>query len=183
MKQLNLTNVQEPSEFTTLPAGAYVCVIRKVEDVSDKEYLKVTYDIADGEFKGYYDDIRKNHPDWAWSGAYAKSYKEKALPMFKRFCTAVSKSNGAYVFDGGTVNSDETTLVGKKLGIVLGEEEYYSNSGDKKTRLYVYRECPVDQIASQRVPNKKELNDGDTNNAQVSEFMNIPEGGVEEIPY
>ena len=157
MKKLDMTNVQEAGEFTTLPAGAYICIIRNVEDIEDKEYLKVTYDIADGEFKGYYDDIRSNHPDWEWSGAYVKSYKTKALPMFKRFCSAISKSNGNFNFDGGAVNSDEKSLIGKKLGIVLREEEYYSNSGDKKTRLIVHREFPIDQLSAQKVPDIKRL--------------------------
>lgn len=157
MKKLDMTNVQEAGEFTTLPAGAYICIIRNVEDIEDKEYLKVTYDIADGEFKGYYDDIRSNHPDWEWSGAYVKSYKTKALPMFKRFCSAISKSNGNFIFDGGAVNSDEKSLIGKKLGIVLREEEYYSNSGDKKTRLIVHREFPIDQLSAQKVPDIKRL--------------------------
>lgn len=157
MKKIDMTNVQEAGEFTTLPAGAYICIIRNVEDVEDKEYLKVTYDIADGEFKGYYDDIRSNHPDWEWSGAYVKSYKTKALPMFKRFCSAISKSNGNFIFDGGAVNSDEKSLIGKKLGIVLREEEYYSNSGDKKTRLIVHREFPIDQLSAQKVPDIKRL--------------------------
>ena len=67
--------------------------------------------------------------------------------MFKRFCSAVSKSNGNYVFDAKT-NSDEQSLVGKKIGLVFGEEEYYSNSGEKKTRLYVAREYKLDDITS-----------------------------------
>ena len=86
-----------------------------------------------------------------------KSYKTKALPMFKRFCSAISKSNGNFIFDGGAVNSDEKSLIGKKLGIVLREEEYYSNSGDKKTRLIVHREFPIDQLSAQKVPDIKRL--------------------------
>ena len=94
MKKIDMTNVQEAGEFKTLPAGAYICVITAVEDVPNKEYLKVSYDIDAGEFKYYYSSIRLNHPDWSWAGAYVKSYKPTALPMFKRFCSAVSKSNG-----------------------------------------------------------------------------------------
>ena len=94
MKSIDLTNVQEAGEFTRPAAGPYICGIVKVEDVADKEYLKVTYDIIEGEFKGYYKEMRANNPDWAWAGAYVKSYKDSAKPMFKRFCTAVSRSNG-----------------------------------------------------------------------------------------
>ena len=112
----------------------------------------MTYDIVEGEFKGYYEEMRKNNPEWGWAGAYVKSYKKSALPMFKRFCTAVSRSNGKYVFDGGKVNSDEKTLRGKKVGLILGEEEYEGNDGTIKTRLYVVREFSIDKIGEQKVP-------------------------------
>ena len=53
MRHIDMTNIQEAGDFTTLLAGAYICIIRNVEDVEDREYLKVTYDIAEGEYKGY----------------------------------------------------------------------------------------------------------------------------------
>ena len=40
MKKIDLTNVQEAGEFNRPGAGAYICTIVKVEDVSDKEYHK-----------------------------------------------------------------------------------------------------------------------------------------------
>lgn len=181
MKHIDMTNVKEYGDYTTLPAGAYICVIRNVEDFPDKEYLKVIYDIADGEFKGYYDDIRANHPDWSWVGAYVKSYKEKALPMFKRFCSAVSRSNAGYVFDGGMVNADERTLIGKRLGIMLREEEYYKNDGDVGTRLIVFKEFPVDDIKNQKLPPKKELPPQKEN---ADGFVTINnKSAAEEIPF
>jgi hypothetical protein len=130
-----------------------------VEDIDDKEYLKVEFDIAEGEFKGYYAKTREDHPDWDWmsAGRYVKSYKKAALPMFKRFCSAISKSNGSFIFDGNSVNADEKTLIGKHIGLIFQEEEYYSNSGDKRTRLNVYSECAVDKISEQKVPKLKAL--------------------------
>ena len=190
MKRVDMTNVQEAGEFTKLPAGAYICVIRNGVDVPDKEYLKVTYDIAEGPHAGHFDDIRKDHADWAWVGAYVKSYKTTALPMFKRFCSAISKSNGAFVFDGNTVNADEMTLIGKKLGIVLREEEYYSNSGELKTRLIVHKEFPVSDIDKQKVPDVKKLEGAmrstttpATAPASASDFMNVSDGIDEEVPF
>lgn len=182
MKHINLNNVQEAGEFTTLPAGIYICKITNVEDLPDKEYLRVSYDIAEGEFANYYSDMRANHPEWTWVGTYIKSYKEKALPMFKRFCSAISKCNGAYVFDGGDVNSDEKTLIGKRLGLVLGEEEYWNNSGEKKTRLYVYKEFPVDQIDKQKVPALKQLKD-EPAAGSIDSFVKVPDSDKEEIPF
>lgn len=185
MKRVDMTNVQETSDFKSLLPGAYICKICGVEDFPEKEYLKIIYDIAQGDFAGYYTDIRKSHPDWAWSGAYVKSYKTKALPMLKRFCSAVSKSNGNYVFDAGTVNSDETTLIGKKIGLLFGEEEYYSNSGELKTRLYVAREFPVDAIGSQKTPKKREVEKAPAGGFKKPDesFMTIPETAGEDVPF
>ena len=182
MRRVDMTNVQEAGEFERVPAGAYVCVIRNVEDFPEKEYLKVTYDIAAGKYAGYYDKTRADHPDWAWTGAYVKSYKTKALPMFKRFCSAVSKSNGNFVFDGNTVNADERTLIGKRIGLVMQDEEYYSNSGDKRTRLIVARECPIDKLSEQKIPEAKKLPD-EPQNGGVDAFMSIPDGMDEEMPF
>lgn len=182
MRKVDMSNVKETDEFKRVQAGAYECVIRNVEDFPNKEYLKITYDIASGEYAGYYDEMRGNHPDWSWAGAYAKSYKTKALPMFKRFCSAVSKSNGGFVFDGGSVNADEKTLIGKKIGILFQEEEYYSNSGDKRTRLVVFREFPVDKIKEQRIPHVKKLPEEPTT-AQTDAFLSIPAGMDEEVPF
>ena len=180
VKKVDTSNVQEAGEQKRLPAGAYNCVIRKVEDFPDREYLKVSYDIAEGEFAGHFDAIRADHPDWAWIGAYVKSYKTNALPMFKRFCSAVSKSNGNFVFDGGAVNSDETTLIGKKLGIVLKEEEYYTNSGEIRTRLVVHTECPIEKLSSQKVPPCKKLI---VDTAPANGFISVPDGSDEAMPW
>ena len=179
MKKLNLSDVQEAGDFRRPEAGAYICKICKVEDISDKEYLKVYYDIDDGEFKGYYTEMRENHPDWLWAGAYVKSYKSTALSLFKRFCNAVSRSNGNYVFDANE-NSEEQTLVGKKIGLVFQEEEYYGNDGSIKKRLIVAREFPIDKLDSQKVPEPKRLN-----RVETAEFkpIEVAIGIDEELPF
>lgn len=182
MKKLDMTNVQEAGEFRRPEPGAYHCVITDVKDVEEKEYLKVEIDIAEGEFKGYYAQSRADHPDWDWSsvGRYVKSYKQAALPMFKRFCSAVSKSNGNYVFDGGAVNSDEKSLIGKHIGIILQGEEYYSNSGDVRIRLNIYSECPVDKIPDQKVPKLKALKEEPSSNFVNEGFTKAEEA---EVPW
>lgn len=181
MKRIDMTNVKEVGDFSRPDPGAYICIITKAEDFPAKEYLKVTYDIAQGEFKGYYSDMRESHPDWLWAGAYTKSYKPTAQPRFKRFCSAVSKSNGTYVFDADVVNADESTLVGKLIGLVFQEEEYYGNDGDKKTRLIVSREFPIDQIDKQKVPKKKELADSNAVDGFVN-TINSP-NDLEALPF
>lgn len=182
MKAINMENVKEAGEFSRPSAGAYICGIYDVEDVSDKDYLKVTYDIIEGEFKDYYKDMRSEHPEWTWAGAYVKSYKESALPMFKRFCTAVSRSNGNFVFDGDKVNCDERTLKGKKIGLLLGEEEYEGNDGTIKTRLYVVREFSIDKIDEQKVPELKKLKVAPTITGAEG-FMQITDADADEVAF
>lgn len=179
MKRVDMTNVKAAGDFDRLPAGAYICVITKVADISKSEYLQVTYDIAEGEYAGYFGKTR-DEKGWDWYGRYNKSYKATALRFFKRFCTAVSKSNGNFVFDAGTVNSDEQTLVGKKIGLVFQEEEYYSNSGDKKTRLSVDHEFSISKINEQKVPAPKLLPEEPQG---ADAFMSIPDGIDEEMPF
>ena len=53
MRKLNMTDVKEAGNFIRPTAGAYICKITDVEDIKDKEYLKVYYDCAEGDFKGY----------------------------------------------------------------------------------------------------------------------------------
>ena len=184
MKRItNIAAVQEAGESKRLPAGGYICKYTSVEDFPDKEYLYMEFDIADGEFKEYYKELA-DRLDF-WGGRCYRSYKEKALPMFKRMCSAVTKSNKGFIFDGDT-HCDESTLVGKKVGMILGEEEYVGNDGSIKTRLYVVREVAVDDIKAgkYKVPDLKKIEGAAvTPTADDNKFMNLPEDGSEEVPF
>lgn len=178
----NIALVQEAGESKRLPAGGYVCKYTKVEDNDKKNYLYMEFDIAEGEYKGYYEEL--NDKINFWAGRCYRSYTEKALPMFKRMCSAVTKSNKGFIFDGNK-HCDETTLVGKLVGMVLGEEEYIGNDGSTKTRLYVAREIPVEDIKADKfkIPEIKRVNAPATDIKQNDDFMNIPEGSDEETPF
>lgn len=181
MKSVNLENVQEAGTGMGLKAGGYVCKITSVEDVPEKEYLYIEFDIAEGDFKDYYKKLQasKNF----WGGTMYKSYKEKALPMLKRFCSAVTKSNPGYIFDAGAQNSDEKTLKGKMIGLVLFEEEYLKNNGDIGTRLKVDYETEVDKIRKGEFKVKPKKLLPEDQRPKEGDFVNIPEGSPEEIPF
>ena len=185
MKKVNLKNVQEASDSTRLPAGGYVCKYTKVEDVSSKEYLYMEFDIAKGDFAGYFQSLYDTYG--FWGGRCYRSYKEKALPMFKRMCSAVSKSNNGFVFDGEK-NTDEKTLEGKLVGLVLCEEEYIGNDGNIKTRLFVDKECSVDDIVrgNFKVKPLKKLPDEERTEVEEpadTSFMNIPNTDQTSLPF
>lgn len=182
MKKVNLKDVKEAGDSTRLPAGGYVCKYTKVEDVEAKEYLYMEFDIARGEFEGYFQSL--NESAGFWGGKCYRSYKEKALPMFKRMCSAVSKSNNGFVFDGET-NTDEKTLIGKLVGLVLCEEEYVGNDGTIRTRLYVDKECSVEDIVNNNFkvkPLKKLPEESKTTPADTS-FIDVPEGPSDDLPF
>ena len=179
----NIDSVQEAGDGgQRLPAGGYICKYTDVKDEPTKEYLYMEYDIAEGEFEGYYKDLEERLG--FWGGKCYRSYKEKALPMFKRMCSAVTKSNKRFIFDGNE-HADEKTLIGKLVGMVFGEEEYVGTDGSVKTRLYVVREMPVEDIRAGKfkVPELKKLGEAAPATKQDDGFMNIPEDSDEETPF
>lgn len=138
MKTLNLENVKET--FDSPDAGGYVCIITGVEDVPEKEYLRVSYDIAEGEYKGFYSQRKK---DMGWDCPVTiRSYKEKALGFFKGFVTSVEKSNNGFKWDGKT----ESQFVKKGVGLVLRKEKYLNSKNEEKVRLVVDSIHSVDAI-------------------------------------
>lgn len=151
MKNINWTNVPDQVEFKKLTTGGYIAIITTAQDVPDKEYLKLEFDIAQGDFADHYQKLFDARG--FWGGKFIRSYKEKALPMFKGFLTAIKNSNKNFVF-----NNDENNLVGKLVGVVLGEEEYKKNDGSVGIRLYVASTRSVEEIKKGiEVPEIKKL--------------------------
>lgn len=150
--------IQESGSFKKLPVGGYIVKILSAIDVPEKEYLRISFDIAEGPNKGFFAEEYKNDTredkKWPNAGTFVRSYKEKALPMMKGFTTAVEKSNKNY-----TWNFDESTLKGKLVGLVIGEEEFLNSSGKMRTRTYVNAVRSVDVIREGKfeVPELKKL--------------------------
>lgn len=119
--------------------GGYIVKITYVEDVKEKEYLRVEWDYTDGEMAGTHKECYDNYG--FWPAPMFRSYKQKAAGMFKAFISSVEKSNEGFVW-----NWDEKALVGKWVGVVTREEEYTSNSGELKTRIIVDRVLPAVDI-------------------------------------
>ena len=165
----NFDSVEVPNEHRRLTPGGYVCRITKVENVADKEYLRMEYDIAEGSLKGYWDD---NDERYGWRDSFVRSYKEKAHGFFKAFVQSVEQSNSGYVWKW-----DEQTLKGKLVGIVLSEEEYEKRDGSIGSRLKANKTVSVDRIRSgdYTVPAKKTL--------VVNERTSAPAVADDDLPF
>jgi hypothetical protein len=116
-----IDNFEEVKELRdqTLTEGPQIVVIKKVEDVTEKEYLRIEFDIANGDLKGMFQGMFEQTGVWSNTATMYKSYKQSALPYFKRFIVAVEKSNDNFKFD-----FDEQKLVGKYFVVNYGIEEY-----------------------------------------------------------
>lgn len=121
-------------DFKKLPAGGYIAKIQAVKDVPDKEYLRITYDIAEGEFAGLYANTDAEHE---YIHQFFASYKEKALGMFKGFLKNIDESNGTAFEPQAAKGFDEKQLIGKTVGILVGYEEYMSNRGEIAQRARI----------------------------------------------
>ena len=156
-KQYSDAEARGDGGFERLPAGGYVCKITDVEDVTAKDYLALTFDIAEGDRKGFYSN------EWGLSHPYAHrfilSYKESALGMFKGRLKAIDESNGTEFVKEAVAGLKEQQLVGKLVGLVIGYEEYASDRGDTRTRSYVKAVISADRVrrGDFKIPELKRL--------------------------
>lgn len=144
---------QQPGQFDNPAPGGYIARIVNVEDNEKREYLRIEWDFAEGEYKG--NNVETFNRAGFWPIALIRSYKPKALGFFKAFKTSVELSNRGYFFDC----ANPTGLAGKLMGVVLGEEEYVKGSGEVSKRPYVYqvRSVKAIQDGDFKVPELKKL--------------------------
>lgn len=137
------TEVDAAGSSKMIPAGGYVARITDVEDVASKEYLRFTYDIAEGEHKGFFES-----DDRVYTHQFVRSYKETAKGFMKKFLDCVDESNDNFTLNGW--NNDERDLVGKLVGIIVQREDYTNNDGDDRARMNVEDFAKVSDIRAGR---------------------------------
>ena len=198
--------MQKPNSFDTTPDGSFTPVelgghymtIKKLEESqsrSGKPMIKVALDfIAPDKQAGYFaqafkDDVR---PDKKWPNngilyVLTEDNEGKCSRNFKRFITAVEKSNNGFETKWGNNFGDQ--FKGKKLGGVYGivEDEYNGKITKKRQLRWV---CEWDAVANAKIPDEKLLPNSNvrSSTAPVSatgsdDFINVPEGVDEEVPF
>jgi hypothetical protein len=140
---INWMEVTSTGESKMLPAGGYVADIIDVEDVESKEYLRFTYEIAEGEHKGFFKD-----EDRVYTHQFTRSYKGKAMGFMRRFLDCVEASNDDFKLEGW--DNDPADLIGKKVGIIVQREDYTNQSGEDRARMNVEGFASVADIRAGR---------------------------------
>ena len=154
MRKINWDNVQEATGFDNPIPGAYIAVICGVEDVEDKEYLKIMWDFAEGEYKGNNRDTYDRAG--FWPTVLMRILQGEGTRIFQGVQDRSGVQQSRYRFDEDNLNA----MIGKRICVVLGDEEYRGNDGTTKTRLYVHQTCSLQayQKGDFKVPDLKRMN-------------------------
>ena len=136
-----------------------------------KEYLKVDFDIAEGEYADFYskkyDRDNREKPKWGgvWN-IFIEGYNPGTTnSKFKGFIVAVEESNIGFKFD-----FNEQTLIGKKVGIVFREEEFMGQNGQLHTSSKPFFAAPYDVVESAAVPKPLKMQIGENTYGDIPTF-------------
>lgn len=183
---------QAYGDYDVLPKGGYVVKILGAEvcNNSVSQYVKISCDIAEGEYAGFYAKEYKNQQseDKKWrcnyllnipndDGSERDSWTKR---RFKTFTEALEESNPGYHFDW-----DEQKFKGKIAGGLFNEREYEKNDGSIGRATNLAQFCAADKIRSGNFKLPKDRTISKPNSVQQNSdgFMQIPEGGDEELPF
>lgn len=178
-------------DYKVLPAGGYICRILKAEETTSstgKPMLKIAFDIADGDFTGYFMNLfneRKTYADdpkdvkWPFNGTKWILFTDnegKTNRDFKSFCTALEDS-GTEVWNNDVLNV--AAMKDALVGIVFRREEHeWNNVTNWRTTPWRFRSVPSIENGSYTVPEDKPL-------VKAAELENIDSfsAAEDDIPF
>lgn len=166
-------------------------IIKGVKEQVNKNgepMIVVAFDFAKNDkqpeyFSELFDKDIRPEKKWPFNGTqYINTMdyqdKSKTSKSFKSFITAFERSNNTTAVWGDKFCEQ---FKDKKIGGVFGvvEEEY---NGEIKKRHKLRWFCEDNKADSQQIPQEKLLNSS-TSPKSSNDFMNIPDGSAEEIPF
>ena len=199
---MNWDDIKEPVERKKLNIDAAVVRIIKaaVQNNGYGDQLCIVYDIAEGEYSGYYaDEFNQNtFANKKWKGVLrlwlpkndGTEKDEWSKRTLKGFATSVEKSNPGYVW-----NWDENSLKNKLLGVLYRNEEweYEGKTGWAKRP---FRAISIDSVreGSFDIPREKPLQNktaggiGDYSSSSYGSYSEPTNYGVveeedEDLPF
>lgn len=162
----NYDEIVVNQDFERLELGGHKGIIKKVEEytspVSHNTSLKVEVDTdKDDKQPNYYqeqfDNNTNSNKKWSTGATKYVSLKEddNCIKMLKGFITAVENSNNGFTYDW---NKDiEKQLIGKKVGLIFGLEEYQDQEGNTKTATKLTQFRSLDKVDNAKIPKVKLL--------------------------
>jgi hypothetical protein len=198
-KPSNYDEIQINEDFTPIEIGGHKGIIKKVEEytspVSGNTSLKVEVDTDKTDkqpnyFQEQYDNNTNMDKKWSPSAVKFVSLKEEenCIKMLKAFITSVENSNNGFTFDW---EKDVNQLVGKKVGLIFGLEEYEDQEGKLKTARKITQFRSIDKVDNAKIP-KVKLLDGtyieyekyqENKNNPFKDFGDTVEVSNDEVPF
>lgn len=176
-----------------LPRGGYVCKIIGAKPIETKfgQSIKVAYDIAEGEYAGYFQakyDANTNE-DKKWPGVFLLNVPTDdgsqqdgwTKRKFRTFTDALEDSNPGYHFDW-----DETKFKGKQVGYVFNYREFETSDGSTAWTPNPQNCMSVQKIRDGKfkIPEDRHLkNRSVAPSTNPNDFVNVPIGTDEEVPF
>ena len=184
----------EDFNFKTLPIGAYECIIKDARihtnKENGKETLKVSVDIASGEYKDYfqkrYDNNNNSDKKWDNNAVRYLAFQGDNVSYFKGFITCVENSNVGYKW-----NWDETSLKNKKICGIFQYEEYQKLDGSKAVKVRLSKFRSLDKMKESQenlsdsvrllngsympIDDYNEIKEGKSNSSSFKEFTDLVE--------
>lgn len=186
----NKNNRKTYTSFQKLPKGNYVCKIMGAEEVKSKsgrDGLKISFDIAEGEYKDFYTEQYRNDTrdpkKWAADAVYWLSVPYQNCEAYVQdgwdtFWANVEDSNNGFVFAG-----DLNSIKGKTFGGFFRiEQTEYNGQIYDHTRLY--KTCIAQDIRDGKatyVPKDKLLSSSPA--ASSDDFLGVPEDAPVDLPF
>lgn len=188
-KPKDYDEVQAGGEYTPIELGGHKLVIKKIEEVTGKDYssgreytyLKISFDTAPDDVQpGYYMDAWKNdtREQKKWGGVatlFPYDKEGRTSKTFKQFCTSIERSNNSTIQWGAGF---EASIVGKVIGGVFGEEEYYGKDCEIKTARKLFWWRSVEGIKDAKIPKKRELEHVENNG-----FTPVDDIADDDLPF
>jgi len=182
--------------FQQLPKGAYVVKIKNArEDTwpSGDGCLRIAFDIAEGEYKDFYQRMFDSNPNedkkWPMDAVFtlnipADGSTQYTWDNWNTFFADLEDSNGGFAFGG-----DIKTLKGKVIGGLF----HIRQSTGKDGTVYDHTEMkwtrPADDVRAGKygkLPNDKLISGKGSGSAPTEGsdgFMEIPDGDGEDFPF
>ena len=150
-------------DFSKLPPDGYICQIVNSELTNSKAgnpMLVLSVDIAEGEFKGFFQDAAKRFNKWSNDAIFRQlifGNNRRVSSFFKGLIACFIQSNPSFNFNPRAFN--EQILRGLFIGFIFAQEEYQKRDGSIATRVVVKFPRNVSDIRNKNfsVPDIKRL--------------------------